>query len=102
MNRLLLWLTGISKALAAFVFPLLRSKVADYLADPRVQKLAVNTVILMSGYKATPDEKSIQAAKVLQAEAKEIGKEFSIGIAATIVEAAYQKLKQEAPSNIGK
>lgn len=90
------WITGVLSAIWNFILPLLKSKVAEFMADKEVQQLAYLAVLeAAKSINNSNDDRHQQAVIDLQSKAKAKGKELALGVAATIVEAAFQKLKSE-------
>lgn len=93
MKWMLAKLCGIAKAVLAFMLPLLKSKVADLLADARVQQLALAFVERAAATDLDGDGKHDHAADQLRLELKSLGIEYTKAAVSLAVEAAYQQWK---------
>jgi hypothetical protein len=90
------WLRGVGAAVWTFFLPLLKSQIAELVADPDVRRLAKLAVeMAASGDFKTGDEKHLAAVLDFRAQCAAKGKQVGLGIAASIIEAAYQKFKTE-------
>jgi len=91
MTWLISQLTGIAASVWGFLFPLLRSQVAQFLGDKRVQSLALAFVEQAASIDLDGDGKHDHAVAQLGVELKAVGVEYSKAGLSLAVEAAYQK-----------
>jgi len=91
----LLWLTGFLVKVWAFILPLLKSEVGKFLADPRVQNLAIAAVERAAQIDLNNDGKYDHAVADLASGLKEIGVEYYKGWIGMAVEAAWRAAKDK-------
>ena len=85
-------IVGWLKMAWAFIRPLLTSAVAQFLADPDVQALAVQAVERATRVDLDGDGKHDHAVADMIAELRRIGKSYYRAWVAIAVEAAFQRL----------
>lgn len=94
MKSLWLKLLGVSRRLWDFIWPLLKGKVGEFLADERVQQIAKDAVLEAAKlYTSGNAEKSAAAIDAAKRDLAVIGKEYVEAWVATAVESAFQALK---------
>jgi hypothetical protein len=88
------WFSGVLSAAWEFFLPLLRSKLAELAADKEIQNLAMQSVMEQAkNVMNSNDDRHMVATMQLREALKNKGRTIALGVAATIVEAAFQKLK---------
>ena len=91
MKTFLARLLGIAGGLLNFLLPLLRSEAGKFLADPRVQKLAVIACQVAATRAADGDGKHEIAVAELEKGVRDLGTEYARAWLGAVVAAAYQK-----------
>ena len=95
MKSLWLKLLGVSRSLWEFLWPLLKSKVGEFLKDERVQQIAKDAVKEAAKMATGNSEKSCAAIDAAKRDLANLGLEYVEAWVSTAVEAAFQTLKAD-------
>lgn len=91
----ILWITGLLAQVWAFLKPLLKSEIGKFLADKRVQSLAIRAVERAARLDLDGDGKYDHAASDLAITLKQLGIEYCRGWLGIAVESAWRIVKEQ-------